>query len=149
MQINKGYQLPDKILNELGSFDNIITRYSPGLKLEGRTLAHCLTKDDEPIIDMYNENQSGLLVVNTRVETIQFQNLLDSAHSVLLLKGRLRFKDMKYDIIIPSNAPYGTAIFSFTHSDTIVLYNSGLSGKVIYLKQPYISEFPEKKRALY
>ncbi len=133
MQINKGYQLPDKILNELGSFDNIITRYSPGLKLEGRTLAHCLTKDDEPIIDMYNENQSGLLVVNTRVETIQFQNLLDSAHSVLLLKGRVRYRDMKYDAIIPSNAPFGTAIFSFSEADTKVLEESNLLGKLLVL----------------
>jgi hypothetical protein len=40
---------------------------------------------------------------------------------------------------------HGTAIFSFTRSDTFVLYNSGLNGKVIYLKQPNIAEFPEKK----
>lgn len=133
MQTNKEYRLPEKILNELGAFDNIITRYTSGLKLEGRTLAHCLTKDDEPIIDMYNENQSGLLVVNTRVETIQFQNLLDSAHSVLLLKGRVRYRDMKYDAIIPSNAPFGTAIFSFNEADTKVLEEANLVGKLLKL----------------
>ncbi len=133
MQINKGYRLPEKILNELGAFDNIITRYYPGLKLVGRTLAHCLTKEDEPIIEMYSENQSGLLVVNTRVETIQFQNLLDSAHSVLLLKGRVRFRDMKYDAIIPSNAPYGTALFSFCEAETKVLEESNLAGKLLKL----------------
>jgi hypothetical protein len=145
MQTNKGYQLPDKILNELGSFESIITRYYPGITFTGRALAHCLTKVDEPIIEMFKEHQSGLLVVNTRVETIQFQNLLESAHSVLFLKGRVRFRDMKYNAIIPSNAPYGTAIFSFSQSDTFVLYNSGLNGKVICLKQPDIAEFPKKK----
>jgi hypothetical protein len=32
-----------------------------------------------------------------------------------------------------------------SQSDTFVLYNSGLNGKVISLKQPDIAEFPEKK----
>jgi hypothetical protein len=51
---------------------------------------------------------------------------------------------VKYNAVIPSNAPYGTAIFSFSQSDTFVLYNSGLNGKVVYLKQPDISKFSEK-----
>jgi len=133
MQTNKGYQLPDKILNELGSFESIITRYYPGITFAGRALAHCLTKVDEPIIEMFKEHQSGLLVVNTRVETIQFQNLLESAHSVLFLKGRVRFRDMKYNAIIQSNAPFGTALFSFSEEDTNILEEANLIGKVLKL----------------
>lgn len=142
---NRGYKLPEKLINNLGDFDQVITRYNSELTLEGRVLAHCMRKDDEALIELMTKHLSGLLCVYCKPETIQFQNLLESAHSVLLLKGRVRFEDRKYNSIIPSNAPYGTAIFSFTHSDTFALYNSGLSGKVIYLKQPNISEFPEKK----
>jgi hypothetical protein len=145
MQLNKGYQLPQKILNELGHFDSIITRYNPDFLLDGRVLAHCMRKEDEELVKLMNEHRLGLLVVYCRPETIQFQRLLETAHSVLLLKGRIRFEDVKYNAIIPSNAPHGTAIFSFTNGDTDVLQSSGLNGKVIYLKQPDIAEFPEKK----
>jgi hypothetical protein len=141
---NRGYKLPEKLINNLGDFDQIITRYNADLILDGRVLLHCMRKEDEILIDLMTEHQSGLLCVYCKPETIQFQNLLESAHSVLLLKGRIRFEDVKYNIIIPSNAPYGTAIFSFSKSDTIVLQKSGLNGKVIYLKQPDIAEFSEK-----
>ena len=144
MQTNKGYQLPAKILNELGHFDHIITRYNANLLLEGRVLAHCMRKEDEQLVELMTQHQSGLLVVYCRPETIQFQNLLEKAHSVLLLKGRIRFEDVKYNAIIPSNAPYGSAIFSFTRRDTVILQSSGLAGKVICLKQPDIAEFSEK-----
>ena len=143
--MNCGYKLPDKIVNELGHFDSIITRYNANLLLEGRVLSHCMRKEDEDLVGLMAQHQSGLLCVYCKPETIQFQNLLESAHSVLLMKGRIRFEDVKYNSIIPSNAPYGTAIFSFSQSDTFVLYNSGLNGKVICLKQPDIAEFPEKK----
>jgi hypothetical protein len=145
---NRGYKLPEKLINNLGDFDQIITRYNANLILDGRVLLHCMRKEDEMLIDLMTQHQSGLLCVYCKPETIQFQNLLESAHSVLLLKGRVRFEDVKYNSIIPSNAPYGTAIFSFSQSDTFVLYNSGLNGKVIYLKQPDISEF-SKKTELY
>ena len=140
MQTNKGYQLPAKILNELGNFDHIITRYSPGINLEGRTLVHCLAKEDEPIIEHFKVHQEGLLVVNTRPESIQFQDLLESAQSVLFLKGRVRFMDMKYNTIIQSNAPYGTAIFSFNELDTLILCKANLTGKVLMLNSA-IQEF--------
>jgi hypothetical protein len=104
-----------------------------------------MRKEDEKLVELMTQHQSGLLVVYCRPETIQFQRLLETANSVLLLKGRIRFEDVKYNSIIPSNAPYGTAIFSFTRRDTVVLQSSGLNGKVIYLKQPDIAEFPEKK----
>ena len=146
MIINKrGYKLPEKLINNLGDFDQIITRYNADLMLDGRVLLHCMRKEDEMLIDLMTEHKSGLLCVYCKPETIQFQNLLESAHSVLLLKGRIRFEDVKYNSIIPSNAPYGTAIFSFTQGDTFVLQKSGLSGKVVYLKQKYIAEFSEKK----
>ena len=135
----RGYQLPNNILDQLGLFDNIITRYQPGITLSGRVLVHCLTKNDEPTVDLFMEHRSGLLVVNTRVETIQFQNLLDSAHSVLLLKGRVRYRDMKYNKIIQSNAPFGTAIFSFGQADTKVLEEANLVGKLLKL----YNEIPE------
>ena len=144
MQTNKGYQLPAKILNELGHFDSIITIYNAETMLDGRVLAHCMRKEDEMLIELMTEHQSGLLCVYCKPETIQFQNLLESAHSVLLMKGRIRFEDVKYNSIIPSNAPFGTAIFSFSKSDTLLLQKSGLNGKVICLKQPDISEFSEK-----
>ena len=128
---NRGYKLPEKLINNLGDFDQVITRYNADLQLEGRVLAHCMRKEDEMLIELMTEHQSGLLCVYCKPETIQFQNLLESAHSVLLLKGRIRFEDVKYNSIIPSNAPYGTAIFSFTKSDTFVLQSSGLAGKVI------------------
>jgi hypothetical protein len=140
MQTNKGYQLPAKILNELGHFDSIITRYYPGINFDGRTLVHCLAKEDEPIIEKFKEHQEGLLVVNTRPESIQFQDLLESAQSVLFLKGRVRFMDMKYNTIIQSNAPYGTAIFSFNELDTLILYRANLTGKVLMLNST-IQEF--------
>ena len=142
---DRGYKLPEKLINNLGDFDQVITRYNVDLILDGRVLLHCMRKEDEMLIDLMTEHKSGLLCVYCKPETIQFQNLLESAHSVLLLKGRIRFEDVKYNAIIPSNAPYGTAIFSFTKSDTFVLQKSGLNGKVICLKQPDISEFPEKK----
>lgn len=142
---NRGYKLPEKLINNLGDFDQVITRYNADLILDGRVLLHCMRKEDEALIDLMTEHQSGLLCVYCKPETIQFQNLLESADSVLLLKGRIRFEDVKYNSIIPSNAPYGTAIFSFTRRDTVVLQSSGLNGKVIYLKQPDIAEFPEKK----
>jgi hypothetical protein len=142
---NRGYKLPEKLINNLGDFDQIITRYQADFLLEGRVLAHCMRKEDEELVNLMNEHQSGLLVVYCRPETIQFQRLLETAHSVLLLKGRIRFEDVKYNAIIPSNAPYGSAIFSFTQGDTFVLQNSGLNGKVIYLKQGDIAGFPEKK----
>jgi hypothetical protein len=104
-----------------------------------------MRKEDEELVNLMNEHQSGLLCVYCRPETIQFQQLLETAHSVLLLKGRVRFEDVKYNVIITSNAPYGTAIFSFTQNDTFILQKSGLNGKVIYLKQPDIPEFLEKK----
>ena len=141
---NRGYKLPEKLINNLGDFDQVITRYNADLLMDGRVLAHCMRKEDEMLIDLMTQHQSGLLCVYCKPETIQFQNLLESAHSVLLLKGRVRFEDVKYNSIIPSNAPYGTAIFSFTKSDTLILQKSGLNGKVIYLKQPVIAEFPEK-----
>jgi len=141
---NRGYKLPEKLINNLGDFDQVITRYNPDLLMDGRVLAHCMRKEDEALIDLMTEHQSGLLCVYCKPETIQFQNLLESAHSVLLLKGRIRFEDVKYNSIIPSNAPYGTAIFSFTKSDTVVLQSSGLNGKVVYLKQTGIPEFSEK-----
>ncbi len=141
---NRGYKLPEKLINNLGDFDQIITRYNADLILDGRVLLHCMCKEDEMLIDLMTQHQSGLLCVYCKPETIQFQNLLESAHSVLLLKGRVRFEDVKYNAVIPSNAPYGTAIFSFSQSDTFVLYNSGLNGKVVYLKQPDISKFSEK-----
>lgn len=142
---NRGYKLPEKLINNLGDFDQVITRYNADLLMDGRVLAHCMRKEDEMLIDLMTQHQSGLLCVYCKPETIQFQNLLESAHSVLLLKGRVRFEDVKYNSIIPSNAPYGTAIFSFTKSDTLILQKSGLNGKVICLKQPNIAEFPEKK----
>ena len=142
---NRGYKLPEKLINNLGFFDQIITRYYTDLILDGRVLLHCMRKEDEALIDLMTEHQSGLLCVYCKPETIQFQNLLESAHSVLLLKGRVRFEDVKYNAVIPSNAPYGTAIFSFTKSDTLILQKSGLIGKVIYLNQPGIPEFSEKK----
>jgi hypothetical protein len=40
---------------------------------------------------------------------------------------------MKYDAIIPSNAPFGTAIFSFSEADTKVLEESNLLGKLLVL----------------
>lgn len=141
---NRGYKLPEKLINNLGDFDQVITRYNADLLMDGRVLAHCMRKEDEALIDLMTEHQSGLLCVYCKPETIQFQNLLESAHSVLLLKGRIRFEDVKYNSIIPSNAPYGTAIFSFTKNDTLVLQKSGLNGKVICLKQPDIAEFSEK-----
>ena len=141
---NRGYKLPEKLINNLGDFDQVITRYNADLLMDGRVLAHCMRKDDEMLIDLMTQHQSGLLVVYCRPETIQFQRLLETAHSVLLLKGRIRFEDVKYSAIIPSNAPLGTAIFSFTRRDTVVLQSSGLSGKVICLKQPDIAKFPEK-----
>jgi hypothetical protein len=141
---NRGYKLPEKLINNLGDFDQIITRYQADFLLEGRVLAHCMRKEDEELVNLMNEHQSGLLVVYCRPETIQFQRLLETAHSVLLLKGRIRFEDVKYNAIIQSNAPYGTAIFSFSKSDTVVLQSSGLNGKVVYLKQPVIAEFSEK-----
>ena len=142
---NRGYKLPEKLINNLGDFDQIITRYQADFLLEGRVLAHCMRKEDEELVNLMNEHQSGLLVVYCRPETIQFQRLLETAHSVLLLRGRIRFEDVKYSAIIPSNAPLGTAIFSFTRRDTVVLQSSGLAGKVICLKQPETTEFPEKK----
>jgi hypothetical protein len=42
-------------------------------------------------------------------------------------------RDMKYDAIIPSNAPFGTAIFSFNEADTKVLEESNLVGKLLNL----------------
>jgi hypothetical protein len=141
---NRGYKLPEKMVNNLGHFDQIITRYQADFLLEGRVLAHCMRKEDEELVNLMNEHQSGLLCVYCRPETIQFQRLLETAHSVLLLKGRIRFEDVKYSAIIQSNAPLGTAIFSFTRRDTVVLQSSGLSGKVICLKQPDIAEFSEK-----
>jgi hypothetical protein len=146
---NRGYKLPEKLINNLGNFDQIITRYQADFHLEGRVLAHCMRKEDEALIDLMTEHQSGLLVVYCRPETIQFQRLLESADSVILLKGRIRFEDVKYNAIIPSNAPYGTAIFSFSPYETFILLNSGLNGKVISLKQPETADFSEKKRALY
>ena len=142
---NKGFKLPEKLIKNLGDFDQIITRYQADFLLEGRVLAHCMRKEDEALIDLMTEHQSGLLVVYCRPETIQFQRLLESADSVILLKGRVRFEDVKYNAIIPSNAPYGTAIFSFSPYETVVLQNSGLNGKVIYLKATGIPEFSEKK----
>ncbi len=141
---NRGYKLPEKLINNLGDFDQIITRYQADFLLEGRVLAHCMRKEDEELVNLMNEHQSGLLVVYCRPETIQFQRLLETAHSVLLLKGRIRFEDVKYNAIIQSNAPFGTAIFSFNKSDSDVLQSSGLAGKVICLKQPDIAEFSEK-----
>lgn len=141
---NRGYKLPEKLISTLGNFDQVITRYNNDLILDGRVLLHCMRKEDEMLIDLMTEHQSGLLCVYCKPETIQFQNLLESAHSVLLLKGRIRFEDVKYNSIIPSNAPYGTAIFSFSKSDTLVLQKSGLNGKVVYLKQTGIPEFSEK-----
>ena len=141
---NRGYKLPEKLINNLGDFDQIITRYNADLLLDGRVLAHCMRKEDEILIDLMTQHQSGLFCVYCKPETIQFQNLLESAHSVLLLKGRVRFEDVKYNAIIQSNAPYGTAIFSFSKSDTVVLQSSGLNGKVVYLKQTGIPEFSEK-----
>ncbi len=142
---NKGFKLPEKLIKDLGNFDQIITRYNAELIFNGRVLVHCMRKEDEPLLDLMTEHQSGLLVVYCRPETIQFQRLLESADSVILLKGRVRFEDVKYNAIIPSNAPYGTAIFSFSQSDTFVLQNSGLNGKVIRLKQPETADFSEKK----
>jgi hypothetical protein len=142
---NRGYKLPEKLINSLGNFDQIITRYNDEQIFNGRVLVHCMRKEDEPLIGLMTEHQSGLLVVYCRPETIQFQKLLETAQSVILLKGRVRFEDVKYNAIIPSNAPYGTAIFSYSQSDTFVLQNSGLNGKMIHLKHPYISDFPEKK----
>jgi hypothetical protein len=142
---NKGFKLPEKLIKNLGDFDQIITRYQADFLLEGRVLAHCMRKEDEALIDLMTEHQSGLLVVYCRPETIQFQRLLESADSVILLKGRVRFEDVKYNAIIPSNAPYGTAIFSFSPYETFILLNSGLNGKVIYLKATGIPEFSEKK----
>jgi hypothetical protein len=142
---NRGYKLPEKLINSLGNFDQVITRYNTELIFNGRVLVHCMRKEDEPLIGLMTEHQSGLLVVYCRPETIQFQGLLESAQSVILLKGRVRFEDVKYNAIIPSNAPYGTAIFSFSQSDTFVLQNSDLNGKVICLKATGIPEFSEKK----
>jgi hypothetical protein len=144
MQTNKGYKLPENIINELGDFDQVITSYNPETTFIGRVLAHCMKKEDEAIIELMYNHKSGLLCVYSRAETIQFQRLLETAHSVLLIKGRVRFKDVKYDLVIASNAPYGTAIFSFTNSDTVALQRSGLNGKVIYLKHPDIAVFPVK-----
>jgi hypothetical protein len=141
---NRGYKLPEKLINNLGDFDQVITRYNADLQMDGRVLAHCMRKEDEALIDLISQHQSGLLVVYCRPETIQFQRLLENAHSVLLLKGRIRFEDVKYSAIIPSNAPLGTAIFSFTRRDTVILQGSGLAGKVICLKQADIAEFSEK-----
>ena len=141
---NRGYKLPEKMVNNLGHFDQIITRYQADFLLEGRVLAHCMRKEDEELVELMTQHKSGLLVVYCRPETIQFQRLLETAQSVLLLKGRIRFEDVKYNTIIPSNAPHGTAIFSFTNDDTDVLQSSGLNGKVVYLKQTGIPEFSEK-----
>jgi hypothetical protein len=140
MPTNKGYQLPDKILKQLGEFDRIVTNYDPNLYLNGRVLAHCMKKDDEPTIEQFKMHQEGLLVVNTRPESLQFQDLLECAHSVLFLKGRVRFMDMQYNTIIPSNAPYGTAIFSFKESETLILQKANLMGKVVMLNSA-IPEF--------
>ena len=140
MQTNKGYQLPAKILKELGHFDQKITRFNLGINLKGRALVHCLRKEDEPLIDHFKLHKIGLLVVNTRPESLQFQDLLESAQSVLFLKGRVRFMDMKYNTIIPSNAPYGTAIFSFSELDTLILCKANLMGKVVMLNSA-IPEF--------
>ena len=132
--MNCGYKLPDKIVNELGHFDNIVTNHNPSNSFNGRVLVHCMRKADHELADLITEHKSGLLVVNCRTETIQFQKLLETAHSVMLLKGRLRFKDAKYNAIIPSNAPYGTAIFSFCEEDTLILKDANLIGKVLLLK---------------
>jgi len=141
---NRGYKLPEKLIKNLGDFDQVITRYNAEIMLDGRVLAHCMRKEDDVIIELMREHQSGLLVVYCRPETIQFQRLLETAHSVLLLKGRVRFEDVRYKEIIPSNAPYGTAIFSFSNCETAVLEKSGLKGKVIHLKHPEIPEFSKK-----
>jgi len=131
--MNKGYKLPRKIINALGPFDNIITWYDPETAIDGRVLVHCMLKADEALIDLMTEHKSGLLCVYCKPETILFQNLLKSAHSVLFLKGRVRFEDVKYNTIIHSNAPLGTAIFSFSAFDTRSLENSNLQGKVVRL----------------
>ncbi len=141
---NRGYKLPEKLIQNLGDFDQVITRYDSDISLVGRVLSHCMRKEDEALIDLMIKHQFGLLCVYCKPETIQFQNLLESAHSVLLLKGRVRFEDVRYKTIIPSNAPYGTAIFSFSKHETAVLQKSGLKGKVIHLKHPEMSEFSEK-----
>ena len=136
--MNKGYKLPGKIINTLGHFDNIITWYDPETAIDGRVLVHCMLKADEALIDLMTEHKFGLLCVYCKPETILFQNLLKSAHSVLFLKGRVRFEDVKHNTIIPSNAPLGTAIFSFTTSETFVLQKSGLKGKIVYLSNPSV-----------
>lgn len=138
--MNHGYKLPEKIVNELGHFDNIVTNYNPSTFFNGRVLVHCMRKVDQELADLMIEHKSGLLVVNCRTETLQFQKLLGTADSVMLMKGRLRFKDAKYNAIIPSNAPYGTAIFSFSELDTLILRKANLMGKVVMLNSA-IPEF--------
>ena len=60
---NKGFKLPEKLIKNLGDFDQIITRYQADFLLEGRVLAHCMRKEDEALLDLMIEHQSGLLVV--------------------------------------------------------------------------------------
>ena len=136
--MNHGYKLPEKIVSELGHFDNIVTNHNPSTSFNGRVLVHCMRKADQELADLMIEHKSGLLVVNCRTETLQFQKLLGTAHSVMLIKGRLRFKDAKYNAIIQSNAPCGTAIFSFTSYDTRVMESSELTGKLIHLRPSFL-----------
>lgn len=80
------------------------------------------------------EHKSGVALIFARTETIGFHSeIWQKAHSVFFFKGRLKFYHVDGKRGDCANAP--SCLVSYSPEDTQIISNSGLKGKLVYLKE--------------
>lgn len=87
-----------------------------------------------PFLKKMSEHQNGIAFIFARTETNNFFDYVwNSAHSILFLKGRVKF--MNENFVAPAYANAPSVLVSYSEFDTIALQNSGIPGKLIFLPQ--------------
>lgn len=75
---------------------------------------------------------NGMSLVNTRTETVWFQDcIFKVAHAILFCRGRISF--VRPDGQGRTNGKMGQAIVAYTETDAGILYRAGLEGQFVPL----------------
>ncbi len=78
------------------------------------------------------QHKNAIALVFARVDTVYFQDVIfQKAHSILFIKGRLKFYNIDGTEGGTAGAP--SCLISFNEENTVVLKNCGIEGKLILL----------------
>lgn len=155
---NDEWLTPPEILNKLGIFD--LDPCAPIERPWNTAKKHFTIKDNglkqkwvgrvwlNPPYNRYHicewlskmaEHKNGICLMFARTETTYFQDFVFKyAHSILFIKGRLSFYDVKGNKA-KANSGAPSVLISYTQCDTDIIIKSGIQGELIFLSNEHYS----------